>query len=237
MELIPAIDIRGGLCVRLYQGDYDQETVYSESPSEVALHWQNVGAKRIHVVDLDGARSGIQLNFDVIRSIVNTVSIPIQVGGGIRSFDRISLLLETGIQRVILGTIAVTNPQLVEDSCKEFGPDAIIVGLDARDGLISVNGWRTSSSIQAITLLNQMERVGINRFIYTDISRDGTLQGPNFESIQNIQESSIGNIVASGGVSTIEHLVHLNSLGVEGAIIGQALYTGKLDFGQAIASL
>ncbi len=228
MQLIPAVDIRGGLCVRLYQGDYRRETIYSENPLEVALHWESLGATRIHIVDLDGAQSGIQSNIETITNITRSLGIPIQVGGGIRDTDRMRTLLDAGADRLILGTIAISNPDEVEKACKEFGVDSIIVGLDARDGIISIRGWEETSNIKAKTLLRRMEDIGVSRFVYTDIAKDGTLEGPNLDSIKELIQYSTSKIIASGGVSNIEHLVQLDSLGAEAAIVGQALYTGNI---------
>ena len=208
MQLIPAIDIRGGLCVRLYQGDYDRQTVYSDNPLEVALNWESLGATRIHIVDLDGAQSGIQSNIDTIQSILKSLTIPIQVGGGIRN--------------------------IVEKGCNEFGSDSIIVGLDARNGLISIKGWEESSNIDAKTLLARMETLGVNRFVYTDIAKDGTLEGPNFTSVKELIIGSESKIIASGGVSDLEHLLKLSYLGAEAAIVGQALYTGNISVRDAL---
>ena len=234
MQLIPAIDIRGGLCVRLYQGDYDRQTVYSDNPLEVALNWESLGATRIHIVDLDGAQSGIQSNIDTIQSIVKSLTIPIQVGGGIRNIDKIRSLLDAGVNRVILGTIAISDPDIVEKGCNEFGSDSIIVGLDARNGLIPIKGWEESSNIDAKTLLARMETLGVNRFVYTDIAKDGTLEGPNFTSVKELIIGSESKIIASGGVSDLEHLLKLSYLGAEAAIVGQALYTGNISVRDAL---
>ena len=234
MQLVPAVDIRGGLCVRLYQGDYKQETIYSDNPLEVALNWESSGATRIHIVDLDGAQSGIQSNIETIKNIAKSISIPIQVGGGIRDTDRMRTLLDAGADRVVLGTIAISDPDAIEKGCKEFGSDSIVVGLDARDGLISIRGWEESSNIKAKTLLRRMENLGVARFIYTDIAKDGTLEGPNLDSIKELLQYSTSKIVASGGVSTIEHLIQLESVGAEAAIVGQALYTGNISIEAAL---
>ena len=237
MEVIPAIDLRGGKCVRLYQGDYAQETVYSEDPVAMALHWQEMGAPRIHIVDLDGAASGIPQNMDSIASIASAVDVPLQTGGGIRSLEIAESLLALGIQRVVLGTIAVEDPSLVMEACHQFGTEAVVVGIDAREGMVSLRGWLDSSSITALALLQAMEVVGVKRFIYTDISRDGTLTEPNFQAIQDMVGACGGSIVASGGVSTVGHLQHLASLGVEGAIVGKALYVGALDLRDALSAV
>ncbi|MBI4282767.1 MAG: 1-(5-phosphoribosyl)-5-[(5-phosphoribosylamino)methylideneamino]imidazole-4-carboxamide isomerase [Chloroflexi bacterium] len=235
MEVIPAIDLRGGRCVRLYQGDYSRETVYSDDPLEVALRWQEMGAPRIHVVDLDGAASGIQANLEVIQRLVGPVHVPLQVGGGIRDMMSVEKLLGMGVRRVVLGTSSVENPTLVEQACRRFGSEAVIVGVDARDGMVAIRGWQRSSSITALNLIHRMMALGIRRFIYTDISRDGTLTEPNFQAIEDVMKHCDAAVVASGGVASIEHLERLAALGVEGAIVGKALYTGDIDLREAIA--
>jgi phosphoribosylformimino-5-aminoimidazole carboxamide ribotide isomerase len=236
LEIIPAIDLRDGKCVRLYQGDYDRETVYSDDPVAMAKHWQSLGASRLHVVDLDGARAGQLMNSIVINSIVQALNIPIELGGGIRDLDTIEQLLNLGINRVILGTVAVENPSLVQNACAKYG-EGIVVGIDARDGYVRTRGWEEKTSVTAIDLARQMEMLGARRFIYTDISRDATLTEPNFESTAELQAIINSPIIASGGVASIGHLLRLNQLGVESAIIGQALYTGTLDLKVAIKRL
>ncbi|MFH1560270.1 MAG: 1-(5-phosphoribosyl)-5-[(5-phosphoribosylamino)methylideneamino]imidazole-4-carboxamide isomerase [Chloroflexota bacterium] len=235
MEVIPSIDLRGGRCVRLYQGDYGKETVYSDDPLGVALRWQEMGAPRIHIVDLDGAASGIQTNLEVVKRLGDSMNVPLQVGGGIRDMNSVEKILGMGVQRIVLGTSAVDAPSLVEQACRRFGPEAVIVGVDARDGLVATRGWRESSSITALDLIHRMTALGVKRFIYTDISRDGTLTEPNFQAIEEVMKGCDAALVAAGGVSSIEHLERLASLGVEGAIIGKALYTGDVDLKEAIA--
>ena len=235
MEIIPSIDLRGGRCVRLYQGDYDKETVYSDDPLAVALLWQAVGAPRIHIVDLDGAASGVQANLDVLIRLGSSVDVPLQVGGGIRDMASAATILDIGVQRIVLGTSAVENPSLVEQACRRFGSEAVVVGVDARDGVVATRGWRESSSITALDLIHRMTALDVRRFIYTDISRDGTLSEPNFQAIEGLIEECDAELVASGGVSSIEHLERLASLGVEGAIIGKALYTGDIDLRDALS--
>ena len=235
MEVIPAIDLRGGRCVRLYQGDYAQETVYSDDPVEVALRWQEAGAVRLHVVDLDGAAQGEPANLDVVASIAGSIWTPLQLGGGIRSIDTIERAIAMGAGRVVLGTSAVGDPGLVETACHEFGADAIIVGVDARDGLVATRGWLETSGIAAIDLVRSMKSLGVGRFVYTDIARDGTMTEPNFQAIEDLMKSADASVIASGGVSTLEHLSRLAGLGVEGAIVGKALYEGAIDLREAIA--
>ena len=237
MEVIPAIDLRAGRCVRLYQGDYDRETVYSDDPVRVALEWQEMGATRIHLVDLDGAASGVQANLDVVRRIANAVDAPIQLGGGIRSVSAAESILDMGVQRIILGTSAVETPSFVEQACRRFGADAVIVGVDARDGMVAVRGWRETSSTSALDLIHSMAALGVKRFIYTDIARDGTLSSPNFNAIEAIVQGCDSFLVASGGVSSLEHIRRLDSLGLEGAIVGKALYSGDIDLREAISNV
>jgi phosphoribosylformimino-5-aminoimidazole carboxamide ribotide isomerase len=236
LEVIPAIDLRNGKCVRLYQGDYDRETIYSEDPVAMAKHWQSLGATRLHVVDLDGAKAGKPMNTIVINDIVQALNIPVELGGGIRDIETVGQLLNIGIQRVILGTVAVENPDLVQEACAKYG-EGIVVGIDAQDGYVKTRGWKEKSSVTAIDLARQMESLGASRFIYTDISRDGTLTEPNFESTAELQSRINSPVIASGGVASIEHLLRLDQLGVEGAITGQALYTGALDMKDAITRL
>ena len=235
MEIIPTIDLRGGKCVRLYQGDYNRETVYSDDPLGVAFRWQEMGAPRIHIIDLDGAASGIQANLEVIKRLGDSMDVPLQVGGGIRDMSSAENMLDIGVQRIILGTSAVENPSLVEQACRRFGAEAIVVGVDARDGMVAIRGWRESSSISVLDLIHRMTALGVGRFIYTDISRDGTLSEPNFQALEDLIEDCDAALVAAGGISSIEHLELLASLGVEGAIIGTALYTGDIDLREAIA--
>ena len=236
LEIIPAIDLRDGKCVRLYQGDYDRETVYSDDPIAMAKHWQSLGATRLHVVDLDGAKAGKPMNTIVIKDIVQALNIPVELGGGIRDIEAVGQLLNLDIQRVILGTVAVENPSLVQKACARYG-ERIVIGIDADDGYVKTRGWKEKSSITAIDLAKQMETLGASRFIYTDISRDGTLTEPNFESTAQLQSSINSPVIASGGIASVEHLLQLQQLGVEGAITGQALYTGNLDLKDAIERL
>lgn len=235
LEVIPAIDLRDGRCVRLLQGDYRQETVYSDDPAATARRWQDGGAPRIHVVDLDGAASGVPRNSDAIRAILGAVRIPVQVGGGIRSLEVARALLNLGVARIILGTVAVRKPELVATACREFGPNSVVVGIDARHGRVAVSGWLEEESLAATDLLSRMEDLGIERVIYTDILRDGTLEGANLEALAALkaaQRSSV--VIASGGVAGIDDIRRLRALGVEGVIVGRALYTGDLDLPEAV---
>ena len=236
IEIIPSIDLRGGNCVRLYQGDYDNETVFSEDPVEVALKWQSMGAPRLHIVDLDGAASGEPGNMDIINKLAVAMLIPTQVGGGIRHLGTIEQLLKTGIERVILGTAAVEEPRLVQEACSRFG-DAIIIGVDTREGRVATHGWRLEMDLEAVEFARAMVKLGAKRFIYTDISRDGTLTEPNFAALTELVEAIRLPVIAAGGISSILHLKMLKSLGAEGAIIGKALYTGDINLKQALEAL
>ena len=235
MEVIPAIDLRDGRCVRLYQGDYNRETVFSDDPTSVALKWQEMVAPRLHLVDLDGAATGVPANLEALRRICEAVSVPIQTGGGIRSLDSAARVLDMGVQRFILGTSAVEEPDLVEQACRRFGAAAVVVGVDARDGMAATWGWRETTGVSALDLIRRMAGLGVRRFIYTDISRDGTLTSPNFGAIEDIAGGCDASLVVSGGVSSPDHVERLASLGVEGVIIGRALYTGDVDLGEAIS--
>lgn len=235
MEIIPAIDIKGGKCVRLYQGDYNQETIFSEDPVTVALNWQAQGAPRLHLVDLDGAASGEVHNLAIIEAIVKQVRLPVQLGGGIRDEATVGRLLGIGIGRVILGTVAVEQPELVKRLCYKFG-EAIVVGIDARDGCVATHGWQRGTKVTALELGQRMADVGVKRLIYTDIKRDGTLTEPNFEAVADLVDAVNLAVIAAGGISALSHLKKLEELGVEGAIVGKALYTGDLDLREALSA-
>ncbi|MFC1965643.1 1-(5-phosphoribosyl)-5-[(5-phosphoribosylamino)methylideneamino]imidazole-4-carboxamide isomerase [Chloroflexota bacterium] len=236
MEIIPAIDLRGGNCVRLYQGDYDKETVFSDEPVQVALKWQSLGAPRLHIVDLDGAASGEFGNLDIIKELALSILVPIQLGGGIRQIETIEQLLKAGIERIILGTAAVKNPELVKEACRRFH-EFIIVGIDAREGWIAIQGWQQETRLEAIEFAKSMIPLGVRRFIYTDISRDGTLTEPNFPAIAELIDTIGLPVIAAGGISSINHLRVLKKIGAEGAIVGKALYTGDINLKQALATI
>lgn len=222
--------------MRLYQGDYAKETVFSDDPLGVAQRWESLGAPRLHVVDLDGAAAGEPRHLTTIIRMASTLRIPIQVGGGIRRMETIEHYAKAGVQRVVLGTAAVENPDLVKEACRVFG-EAIILGVDARDGFVAVRGWKDKTSVLAVDLVQQMEALGARRFIYTDVARDGTLTEPNFHAISELVAKARSPIIASGGVTSIDHLITLRRLGVEGAIIGRALYTGDILLEKALAAL
>jgi phosphoribosylformimino-5-aminoimidazole carboxamide ribotide isomerase len=234
MEIIPAIDLKGGKCVRLYQGDYNQQTIFDEEPIAVALGWQSQGAKWLHIVDLDGAAVGEPRNMTVVEKIMKESSLLVELGGGIRREDIAEKLLQKGVSRIILGTTAIENPRLVERLCQRFG-QAIVVSIDARDGRIAIHGWQKDTATDVLQLTREMVEIGLSRFIYTDIKRDGTLTEPNFDAVQELVSCLNVPVIAAGGISRLEHLRKLKELGVEGAIIGKALYTGDIDLKEAIA--
>ncbi len=234
IDIIPAVDIKGGRCVRLSQGKFDTETVFSEDPIEAALKWQSLGAPRLHVIDLDGAATGELGNYEIIKEMAATIIVPIQVGGGIRNIETVVQLLKAGVERIILGTAAVENPMLVEEACHKFG-ESIIVGLDTRDGFISTRGWQMDTRITALEVAKNMTKLGVKRFIFTDISRDGMLTEPNFTAIYDLADALRVPVIASGGISTLTHLKIIKHLGVEGVIVGKALYTGNISLKEALA--
>lgn len=236
MELIPAIDIRDGRCVRLYQGDYARETVFSDDPPAIARRWQEEGAHRLHLIDLDGARAGEPVNMQVVEAIACAVSIPCQVGGGIRSLDTVARYLEMGVERVILGTVAVRAQTLVAEACYRH-PGAIIVGVDARNGRAAISGWLERSEEKADALMARLVEVGVPRFIYTDIARDGTLKGPNLAALTRVVRAVRVPVVASGGIASLDHLRSLSKTHVEGAILGRALYDGALSLPDALRAV
>jgi phosphoribosylformimino-5-aminoimidazole carboxamide ribotide isomerase len=236
MEIIPAIDIRGGKCVRLYQGDYSQQIVFDEDPAAVALRWQAQGAHWLHIVDLDGVAEGEPRNVAIVEKIVSKSDLLVELGGGIRREGVVEELLQKGISRIILGTAAIENPELVSKLCRRFG-EAIVVGLDARDGKVAVHGWQKDTDIDVLQLAREMVEAGVRRFIYTDVKRDGTLTEPNFDVVRELVSQLNVPVIAAGGVSKVEHLRRLKELGVEGAIVGKALYTGDIDLREAINSL
>ena len=238
MLVIPAIDLKDGRCVRLRQGDLAAETVYSEDVAGIARQWQQGGASVIHVVDLNGAVGGEPKNLPQIETVMKSVSVKVQVGGGIRTMETVRRYLHAGVSRIVLGTAAITDRAFLERACEEF-PRRIILGLDARDGNIAVKGWTAVSDVRAIDLLKEVSGYPIGAVVYTDIARDGMLSGPNLIALKEIVECSSFPVIASGGISRIEDLVAVRSLGpkIEGAIVGKALYDGKLDYRTAVAAL
>lgn len=236
MILFPAIDIRGGKCVRLIQGDYDRETVYNDSPSDMAKEWEKQGAEYIHVVDLDGAKTGDSLNKKAIRQITEAVQIPVQVGGGVRSMETIDSLIAIGVSRVILGTAAIQDPRFVEEAVAKYA-GKIAVSIDARNGFVATDGWTETTDVKAVKLLRWLEGIGVKTVVYTDIQKDGMLQGPNFDELYVINKASDMEIIASGGVSTYLDIVKLNMMNLYGAIIGKALYEGNLSLETALEAI
>jgi phosphoribosylformimino-5-aminoimidazole carboxamide ribotide isomerase len=226
-EAIPAIDILNGKCVRLKQGAYNAETIYANDPLEIAHKWQNAGARRIHIVDLDGARTGMPKNIELIKQIVSQIKLPIQIGGGIRSFELITELIKFGVDRVILGTTAVKNPNLLSSICQEF-PDNIVVSIDAKDDKVTSDGWTHTSRKDIFTLANEAINFGVKRFVYTDISRDGMLSGPNIEGIKRFIAKVTVPVIASGGIGSKLDIENVSQTGAEAVIVGKALYEGRI---------
>ena len=240
MEIIPAIDLRGGAVVRLLQGDYDRQTTFGDDPVGVACGFEADGAPRIHVVDLDGAREGRRTQAAEVRAVAAAVGIPIELGGGLRSSEDVAEAIADGVDRVVLGTAAVEQPALVERALAAHGAERVVVGIDAREGIASVAGWTESGAIPATDLLDRMADLGVRRFIYTDITRDGTLTSPNFPAVADMvkrAEAGGAYVIASGGIAELAHLRTLAGIGAEGAIIGAAIYLGTLDLAAAVAEL
>ena len=237
MRIYPAIDIRGGKCVRLLKGDFEKETTFSDAPEEMAKKWEAMGAEYLHLVDLDGALAGMSKNLDTVKKILAAVDIPCELGGGIRSMENIKEVLDTGVERVILGSVAVKNPALVKEACAKYG-ERIVVGIDAKDGMVAVDGWGVSSDVKVTELAKKMKAVGVKTIIYTDISRDGTLEGVNVEATARLAKESGVKIVASGGVRSeadIRALLPHEREGIEGVIVGKSIYMGTLDLAAALA--
>lgn len=237
MIIIPAVDIKNGKCVRLLQGRKDAETVFADDPAAMAQQWADQGAELIHVIDLDGAFEKTPRNFPVIEQILKSVNVPIQIGGGIRDEATIKMYLDAGVERIIIGTEAIRNPQLVIDACRIF-PGKIVVGIDARNGLVAIEGWTKTTRTQAVDLAKQFEDSGVIAINFTDIHRDGMQTGPNIEETRKLAESISIPVVASGGVSSladIQNLLPLTAVGVTGVITGKALYTGAMNLNDAIS--
>jgi phosphoribosylformimino-5-aminoimidazole carboxamide ribotide isomerase len=236
MNIIPAVDIKDGRCVRLLQGKMDAETIFSDDPTSMARQWDRMGADLIHVVDLDGAITKRPQHIEIIKSIVDSVSAKVQVGGGIRNLETIDQYISSGIERVIIGTEAIRNPELVDAACQSF-PDRIVVGIDARNGRVAIEGWTEDTEMDAIELAKRFEDSGVAVINFTDIHRDGMQTGPNIEETRRLAESVDIPVVASGGVSTLEdirNLIPLEPVGVVGVITGKALYSGTLNFEEAL---
>ena len=238
MIVLPAIDLRNGKCVRLYKGDFAQETVYSTAPEEAALRWEREGAEFLHVVDLDGALAGKPCNGAAIKSILSNIHIPIEIGGGIRTLEAIESTLNLGVSRVILGSAAVQNRSLVKEACQRYG-ERIAVGIDAKDGIAAIDGWGISGGISAIALAKELSSYGLETIIYTDIARDGTLSGVNVEATAKLALESGVRVIASGGVRSLEDIHALKERevdGIIGVIAGKSIYEGTLSLSKAIAA-
>jgi phosphoribosylformimino-5-aminoimidazole carboxamide ribotide isomerase len=235
MLILPAIDLRNGKCVNLVQGRAEEETIFSDQPIEMAKRWEAEGAEYLHLVDLDGAFHGATANLQIVREIVDAIRIPVQLGGGIRTPERLDQILALGVARAIIGTAALKNPSLVESACRKYG-EKIAVGIDAKDELVATEGWLNVSHKPAIEFAREMQNLGVLTIVYTDIKSDGMLKGPNMEATRAIVEEVEVGVIASGGITSVENLKTLKSIGASGAIIGRALYTGDLDLQSALAA-
>ena len=232
MQVIPAIDLRGGRCVRLRQGDYGQETVFGEDPAAMAEHWEAGGARRIHLVDLDGAKEGRPVNVEAVRAILERVHVPCQLGGGVRDEATIASWLASGVERVIVGTQALKDPAWFRAMAEKY-PEKLVLGLDARDGRVATAGWLDVSSVEAVTLAEQFDDLPLAAVVYTDIARDGMLEGPNLSTTEVLAHRLKTPVIASGGVATLDDLARLAALPVVGCIVGRALYEGRFDLKDA----
>lgn len=233
MKIYPAIDIKDGKCVRLLRGSFDDVTVYGDNPAQMARKWEELGGEYIHVVDLDGALKGHGVNADAIKEICKAVNVPVQTGGGIRTMADIEAKLACGIDRVIIGTKAVSDAEFVKAAVDKYG-EKIVIGIDAKDGMVAIEGWEKTSEYQAVEFAKKMENIGVKTIIYTDIATDGTLMGCNVTAMTQMVKSTNMDIIASGGIGTIEHIKALVPTGVEGVITGRALYAGSITLPEAI---
>lgn len=236
MRIYPAIDIKDGKCVRLLRGSFSDVTVYGDNPGEMAKKWEDLGGEFIHVVDLDGALKGHGVNAEAIKNICQSVSVPVQTGGGIRTMEDIEAKLACGINRVIIGTKAVSDREFVKNAVSKYG-DKIVIGIDAKDGMVAIEGWEKTSEFRAVEFGKMMADLGVKTIIYTDIATDGTLMGPNVEAMAEMVKATGIDIIASGGIGTIEHIKSLIPTGVEGVITGRALYTGDVKLDEAIEAI
>ena len=237
MEIIPATDLKDGRCVRLFQGDFNQETVFSDDPLATARSWQEQGGHRLHLVDLDGAVQGKPVHLEVIASIIQALDIPVQVGGGIRDLASADAWLTAGVDRVVIGTAAVRDPGMVREICRKHGNQRVVVSVDAKDGLVALQGWQETSSVTVLELAEQMAQIGVARLLYTDITRDGALTGPDLATNARLASETGLAIQASGGVSSLEDIESLLPAGVEGVVVGRALYTGAVSLAEAVAEV
>lgn len=235
MKIYPAIDIKDGNCVRLLQGRFSDVTVYGDNPAKMAKKWESEGGEFIHVVDLDGALKGHGVNADAIKEICKSVSVPVQTGGGIRTMEDIEAKLDCGIARVIIGTKAVSDSEFVKRAVDKYG-DKIVIGIDAKDGMVAIEGWEKTSEFTAVEFAKKMTTIGVKTIVYTDIATDGTLKGPNIAAMAEMVKAADADIIASGGIGSIEHIKSLIPTGVEGVIVGRALYTGNVDLRDAISA-
>ena len=236
MIVIPAIDLQGGEAVRLYKGDYAKKTVYSKHPEELAKGFEDMGAKYLHVVDLDGAKDAQATNAETIRKIRESISIPMELGGGIRDDKTVNFYLnEVGVNRVILGTVALHHPEFVKACIERYGADRIVVGVDIKDGYVSTSGWLEDSQVYYLDFIKELEKIGVTTIVCTDISKDGTLTGPSYEVYENIHKHSDMNFVVAGGVKDAQDIYQVNDLGYYGCIVGKAYYEGKVDLKEVIA--
>lgn len=233
MRIYPAIDIKDGKCVRLFKGQFSDVTVYGDNPAEMAKKWEAQGGEFIHVVDLDGALKGRGVNSEIIREICRSVNVPVQTGGGIRTMEDVEYMLQCGINRVIIGTSAVENREFVKRAVAEYGK-RIVIGIDAKDSMVAISGWEEVSSFKAVDFAREMQDLGVATVVYTDIATDGTLKGPNLDAMEEMVKYTKLDVIASGGVGNISHIQALTQTGVEGVIVGKALYTGNIDLAEAI---
>ncbi len=234
MRIYPAIDIKDGKCVRLLQGRFSDVTVYGDNPSEIAKRWEKEGGEYIHVVDLDGALKGRGVNSEIIKEICRSVNVPVQTGGGIRTMEDVEFMLKCGIERVIIGTSAVRDKEFIERAVSKYGKK-IVIGIDAKDSMVAIEGWEEVSNFRAVDFAKEMEKIGVSTIVYTDIATDGTLKGPNLLAMEEMVKNTKIDIIASGGVGNIEHIKALVPTGVEGVIVGRALYTGDVNLNEIIA--
>lgn len=232
LKLYPAIDIMDGKCVRLIKGQAHRKTIYNNDPIAVAKRFEEMGAKHLHVVDLDGAFKGYKQNESVIEAITHSVKIPVQVGGGLRKIDDINRLFDLGVSRVVLGTVIIEDPSVFEMAVMQYG-HKIVAGVDSKDGIVVIKGWVEKSGISALELANRVKQIGVSRIIYTDVAKDGMMQGPNFEAAIKLQKETGLKVIASGGVSGLDDLIKLNEAGIYGAIVGKSLYEGTVDLKEA----
>lgn len=233
MRIYPAIDIKDGKCVRLFKGQFSDVTVYGDSPAEMAKKWEAQGGEYIHVVDLDGALRGHGVNADIIKNICSSVNVPVQTGGGIRTMEDIEAKLSCGISRVIIGTKAVSDREFVKRTIDKYG-EKIVIGIDAKDGMVAIEGWEKTSNFTAIEFAEKMVSIGVKTIVYTDIATDGTLAGPNVSAMSEMVKAVNADIIASGGIGSLEHIKSLMPTGVEGVIVGKALYTEKVNLTEAV---